>query len=121
LPAARCHEACPANGGARLSIHTISVTVVVIVIMVVIMIMAMIVVVITPLFVPLLAVNLALMCLVHFMAEVLFAFALMHSMTRRVHIVVPAFRHEVDRPAAGAVLAAMLRPVLLVTRRHVEI
>ena len=41
--------------------------------------------------------------------------------TRHVFVVVPVVSHKVDRPAAGVVLRAMLTPVFLVARRHVQV
>lgn len=41
--------------------------------------------------------------------------------TRHVFVVVPVVSHKVDRPAAGVVPRAMLTPVFLVPRRHVQV
>jgi hypothetical protein len=58
-----------------------------------------------------------LMC-AHFLTEVLFTLALVEFMAGRVHIVIPALGHEVDRSSAGVVLVTMSRPVPLVARWH---
>jgi hypothetical protein len=42
-------------------------------------------------------------------------------MPGRVHLPVPVIRYEVDRPAAGVVLAAMLGPMPLMARRNVQV
>ena len=47
---------------------------------------------------------------------VLGALVMMH-----VFVVVPLVLHEIDGPAAGAVLTTMLAPVLLMPRRHMQI
>ena len=41
--------------------------------------------------------------------------------TRHVFVVVPVVPHKVDRSAAGVVLRAMLAPVFLVARRHMQV
>src|SRR5882757_2394224 len=41
--------------------------------------------------------------------------------TRHVFVVVPVISHKVDRSAAGVVPRAMLTPVFLVPRRHVQV
>ncbi len=43
------------------------------------------------------------------------------AVARHVLMLVPVILHEIDRLATGVVLAAMLAPVLSVTRRYVEI
>lgn len=43
------------------------------------------------------------------------------DLATRAILAVPAVLHEVDRPAAGVVLVAMLAPVLLVGRRHPQV
>ena len=43
------------------------------------------------------------------------------TVMRRVHIAVPAILYEVDRLAAGVVPAAMLAPVLRVTRGYAQV
>src|SRR4051812_38705558 len=50
-----------------------------------------------------------------------FAVSLVVLMLMLVALLHPAFLHEVHRLAAGVVLVAMLGPLLLVTRRHVEV
>src|SRR5712692_5158340 len=47
--------------------------------------------------------------------------AVVFLVVRNVHLVVPVVLNEVDRLAAGVVLAAMLAPVFLVPRRHMQI
>jgi hypothetical protein len=47
------------------------------------------------------------------------ALALVRVVPRRVHLVIPTIRYEIDRPAAGVVFVAVLRPMPLVTRRYV--
>src|SRR5581483_5306745 len=41
--------------------------------------------------------------------------------TRRVYLVIPTIRHEIDGPAAGTVFMAMLRPMPFVARRNVQV
>ena len=41
--------------------------------------------------------------------------------SRHVFTVVPIIAHEVDRSTAGVVFRAMLAPVLLVTRPHMQV
>jgi hypothetical protein len=43
------------------------------------------------------------------------------SVARDVFVVVPIIAHEVDGSAAGMVLGTMLAPVLLVSRRDVQV
>ena len=43
------------------------------------------------------------------------------AILRGIDIVVPPVLHEVDRGAAGTVLAAMLAPVLCMTRWHMQV
>jgi hypothetical protein len=43
------------------------------------------------------------------------------AVTRHVFVVVPIVSHKVDRPTAGVVLRAVLAPVFLVARRHVQV
>src|SRR5262252_212048 len=43
------------------------------------------------------------------------------TVVRNVHVVVPAFLHEVDRLATCVVLSAVLVPVLCVSRRHMQV
>jgi hypothetical protein len=90
--------------------------------MIVIMVMVMVMVFVASVIV-LIATYLVLMLLVlpHLVTEVLFPLALMGRVPRRVHIVVPPLRHEVDRSATGVVLGTVSRPMLLVTRRYVQI
>jgi hypothetical protein len=40
---------------------------------------------------------------------------------RGVHVVVPAIRHEIHRPAARVVFVTVLRPMLLVAGRYMQI
>ena len=43
------------------------------------------------------------------------------AVTRHVFVVVPVVSHKVDRPTASVVLRAVLAPVFLVARRHVQV
>jgi hypothetical protein len=45
----------------------------------------------------------------------------MIAVSGRVDLVVPAFGHEIDRPSACVVLAAMPCPVSFITRRYVQV
>src|SRR5215471_20914552 len=60
-----------------------------------------------------------------FVFAFVFGFALIIAMalaiTRHVDLVVPAVLHEIHRPAASVVFAAVLAPVLGVTGGHVQI
>ena len=47
--------------------------------------------------------------------------ALMLTIPRRVHVVVPAVLHEVDRSSARIVFTTMFVPVFRVTRRYTQI
>jgi hypothetical protein len=107
------------------------IVVMVVITTVMIVVVVMIVIVIMVIIVPMLAVlathlvllttDLMLLMLAHFMAEVLFALALVHLLAGRVHVVIPALRHKVDRPTARVVLAAVPGPVPLVPRRYVKV
>jgi hypothetical protein len=66
--------------------------------------------------------------LVFFMAIVLVtppilsrALTFMRVVPRRIYLVVPTVRHEIDRPAAGVIFVAVLRPMPLVSGRHVQV
>ena len=50
-----------------------------------------------------------------------FGIALAFAIRRDVHVVVPTVRHEIHRPAAGAVIATVSRPVFLVAGRYPQI
>src|SRR6267142_4188558 len=43
------------------------------------------------------------------------------TVSRHVFVVVPVVAHKIDRPTAGVILGAVLAPVLLVSRRHVQV
>jgi hypothetical protein len=47
--------------------------------------------------------------------------AVLALVSRHVFVVIPVVAHEVDPPAAGVVLRAMLAPVVLMPRRHVKV
>jgi len=102
------------------------VMVMVVVITVMVVIMTMIMVIIVPVL-AILAAHLVLfatdlvfvlLVLAHLVAEVFFALALTQLLARCVHVVIPALRYKVDRPAARVVFAAVTRPVPLITRRY---
>ena len=57
----------------------------------------------------------------HFVAEVLLTLALVELATRRIHIVIPAVRHEVDRSSAGVVLVTMFSPMPFVAWWHMQV
>src|SRR3569833_1410376 len=101
------------------------IVVMVVIAMVMIVVETVIVVIIVPMLavltphLVLLATLLVLFMLAHLVAEMLFALALMHLLAGRVHVVIPARRHKVDRPTARVVLAAVPRPMPLVSRRYV--
>ena len=52
---------------------------------------------------------------------VMAAIAFVLAIFRRIDSVVPVVLHEVDRCAAGTVLAAMLAPILGMAGRHMQI
>jgi hypothetical protein len=124
---------CLGSRRTPLQCHALSAMVVVVVIVVITVITVMIVAVIMAIIVPVLAIlathlvlfttDLVFMLLVlaHLMAEVFFALALMALLARRVHVVVPALRYKVDRPAAGVVFAAVTRPMPLITGRYMQV
>ena len=62
-----------------------------------------------------------LLVLPHFLAEVLLALVLVELMARRIHVVIPAVGHEVDRSSAGVVFVTVFGPVPLVTRWYVQV
>lgn len=47
--------------------------------------------------------------------------AITSLMLRYIDIIVPFIPHEIDRLAAGIIFAAVLAPVFLMTRRHMEV
>ena len=94
---------------------------IVVVVVVIVVVMVMTVVVIMMIIVPVLAIlatHLVLFVLAHLVAEVFFALALTKLLARCVHVVIPALRYEVHRPSACVVLAAVPRPMPLVTGRY---
>src|SRR5689334_7992658 len=107
--------------------HALSAMIVVMVVMIMVMIVVVIMVIIVPVLVLIVAhlmlltthFVLVLFMRAHLVAEVLFALALTELLARRVYVVIPALRHEVDRPSARVVLAAVPRPMSLVTGRYV--
>jgi len=105
---------------------------------VVVVVVVMIVVVVTPIvIVPMLeldATDLALVLLVTqftslvahplFVAQVLVVppfSSMMRMVSRRVHVSVPAIRHEIHGPATSIVFAAVPRPMTLVPSRDVQV
>ena len=55
------------------------------------------------------------------MVPSMIAVAVLVLVSWHVFVVVPVIAHEVDPPAAGVVLRAMLAPVVLMPRRHVKV
>jgi hypothetical protein len=89
------------------------VVVTIVIAIVLVMLLAPVIALLLPVHIPFML----LMC-AHFLTEVLFTLALVELMAGRIHVVIPALGHEVDRSSAGVVLVTMSRPVLLVARWH---
>ena len=89
----------------------ITITIITIVVMIVLMLMLML----------MLVAHVVYVLLVLYAGTLDLATLFVHTVLRSVDVVVPALRYEVHGSAAGIVFAAMLRPVLLVSRGDVEI
>jgi hypothetical protein len=99
-----------------------------IMVVVAIMLMIVLVVMVVVLAVPIaIASVLALIMTVLVLPVLVLAFLMtivlvvMIAVSGRVDLVVPAFGHEIDRPSACVVLAAMPCPVSFITRRYVQV
>jgi hypothetical protein len=49
------------------------------------------------------------------------ALTFVRAVTRRIHLVIPTIRYEIDWPAASVIFVAVLRPMPLVSRRDVQV
>src|SRR5882724_1823891 len=67
------------------------------------------------------AMTMAVSFVVVFIVAVTVTMSVPFLIARHIHILVPVVTHEINRPAAGAVLAAMLGPVLGVAGRNAQV